>query len=76
MPRTAAAKTATSPEKSPEDETPNAEAPAKDVPKKSADSKSDTEATGPCPECFPLGWPEGVEAAGCEHGSWTRGSET
>ncbi|MGW2971336.1 hypothetical protein ACWDBO_31585 [Streptomyces mirabilis] len=26
----------------------------------------------PCTVCFPDGWPDGVTARGCEHGSWTR----
>ncbi|MGW5123307.1 hypothetical protein ACWEQ7_04430 [Streptomyces sp. NPDC004069] len=26
----------------------------------------------PCPECIPNGWPEGVFAVGCTHGTWTR----
>jgi hypothetical protein len=26
----------------------------------------------PCPECFPLGWPDGATSAGCHHGTWLR----
>lgn len=26
----------------------------------------------PCTICFADGWPDGVTARGCEHGTWTR----
>ena len=25
-----------------------------------------------CGQCWPAGWPEGGDAAACEHGTWTR----
>ena len=30
----------------------------------------------PCEEHFPTGWPDGVTAVGCEHGSWTRSADS
>lgn len=75
MPRTAAAKTAAGSDAPAEGVKPETESPAADAPKKTGSTKRDTGAPEPCAECFPTGWPEGVESAGCEHGSWTRGSE-
>lgn len=36
------------------------------------DEGAPADADLPCTVCFPDGWPDGVTARGCEHGSWTR----
>lgn len=45
-----------------------AASPADPEPKKADPADADL----PCTVCFPDGWPDGVTARGCEHGSWTR----
>jgi hypothetical protein len=57
------------------EETPEADSVEEAAPDQSAgpDSPADpASANLPCTVCFPDGWPDGVTARGCEHGSWTR----
>jgi hypothetical protein len=51
------------PEEAPSPETPADPEPPEDDP---------ADADLPCISCFSDGWPDGVTARGCEHGSWTR----